>query len=148
MSAHPLPHHVRADKGWRLDVLGLSSGGPAKRAKELVETAKALREFREFMDSGRGPNILRQSEMDSYSLRFPRCDMLEPLLRPRRTPPLSSFGTRCPTAEALRPGGAELPHISETPATGCQLNDCDATLRFTGKVEAVAKGLLPDTSGH
>lgn len=56
-------HHLREAQKLTLDDDQATPGAPAKRMGKLIEAAKAPAEPREYMDSGRGLNVLGRTDM-------------------------------------------------------------------------------------
>ena len=61
-------HHLREAQSSDLDDDQAPSGGPTKRKKKPVETARDPAEIRDFMESVGGLNIIRQSELSCPSV--------------------------------------------------------------------------------
>ena len=133
-------HHRREVRRLSLGDALASLGGPSKRMKKLIDAARAPAGIREFLDSGRKLKLLRQTDLSfqriSSGLRcwglFCDLNML-PHFPPTELAVLrwSSFFS------AGRTFRMYLAH----PAKGFQLNNCDATSRYTGRVKAAAGGL-------
>ena len=133
-------HHSREARTLGLDGQDGPPGGPSKRMKKLMQDAKAPAEIREFMDSGRMLNVLKQTDLSlacvSSGLRCwgVFCDLN---MLPHFPPTEISVLRRSAFFPPGRTFRMYLAHLVK----GCQLNDCDSTSWLTERVRGVAKGL-------
>ena len=124
-----------------LDILTPLVGGPTNRTKKWGETARTPAEFREFMDSGRRLDILRQTDLSLACVRAGlKCWALLYDLNTIAHFPPSELAVRGRSSffAAWRTFRMSLAHS----AKGCQPNDCDATSWFTKNAKEAAKSLF------
>ena len=140
--------HLREAQAFSLDDGPTSLMGSPKRMEKPVETAKAPAEIREYMDTGRRLNILGQSDPS-----FPRVSsalkcwdlFCNHTCRTRNSyvdPHFPNAELAILTWSSFLPAGRTfrmyLSHLVQL--KGRQLNDCDATSRYAGRVKAAVKG--------
>ena len=133
-------HHLRDAQKSSADAENAAPGGLTKRMKKLVETPRSQAEIREFLESGRRRIILRQpdSSLACVSSGLTRCGVFCDLNLIIHFPPSEPAVMRpisfSPEERAFR---MYLSHLFK----GRQLNDCDSTSSYTGRVKGAARGL-------